>query len=162
MSEITRPCLEPLQQKSKWLFFWTIWPQAVLFGYGASILAQVVFHAGSRSDILRLSLPALCVGALILAPLLETLFFQLIPIELTAALHFGPRVRLACSAIPFGLMHLTTGIASAASGLVCGFYLAYTYDRWRTESLSAATRMTCLLHSAYNLVAVSAVLYARW
>ncbi len=44
------------------------------------------------------------------------------------------------------------------AGVVSGFYLAFTYVRWRELSLETAVWMTCGMHAAHNLVAFSLAL----
>lgn len=61
--------------------------------------------------------------------------------------------------MPFALGHRLAGIPTVvAAGFIGGFYFAFTYDRWRQESLFVAVAMTFLLHSSFNLVGVLGML----
>jgi hypothetical protein len=92
--------------------------------------------------------------------LLETLVFQCLPLELAASFGLRRGMRLAISIVPFALMHHFAGLPTVvAAGGVGGFYFAFTYERWRSESLIAAVAMTFLLHSSFNLVGILGMIF---
>jgi hypothetical protein len=96
---------------------------------------------------------------LIVGPLFETLAFQCLPLEFTSTLRVRRSIRFLCSVIPFALAHHFAGMPTVlAAGIVGGFYFAFTYERWRKESLFVAVVMTFLLHSSFNLVGVLGML----
>jgi hypothetical protein len=59
-------------------------------------------------------------------------------------------------------MHHFAGVPTVvAAGFIGGFFFAFTYERWRSESIAAALMMTILLHSSFNLVGAVAMLLFR-
>jgi hypothetical protein len=148
-----------LTKKGKWSFLWRTWLEAVLVAYIVGIAAQAVFPAGPRSDLTKMSLFGLLGLVLVVGPLWETLVFQCLPLEFTTALRVRRTLRIAFSVVPFALLHRFAGIPTVvAAGIVGGFYFAFTYERWRKESLIVAVGMTFLLHSSFNLVGVLGLL----
>ena len=148
-----------LAKVGKWSFLWRTWLDAVLLAYIVGIAAQTVFPAGPRSDLATMPLIGLLALVLVVGPLWETIVFQCLSLELTKALRVRRTIRVAFSVVPFALLHRFAGIPAVVSaGIVGGFYFAFTYERWRTESLIVAVGMTFLLHSSYNLVGVLGLL----
>lgn len=132
----------------------------MVLAYVVANLTQAVFPAGPRADIMRM--PAITLFALVLVagPLTETLLFRCLPLEATAAVRARRSLRFAASIVPFAISHHFAGIPTVvAAGVVGGFYFAFTYERWRKESLMVAVGMTCLLHSSFNLVGVLGLLF---
>ena len=61
--------------------------------------------------------------------------------------------------IPFALAHFSSGYPTGfAAGVAGGFYLAFTYANWRTESLRAALGMTIASHALGNFACVVAMI----
>lgn len=151
-----------LDQKNKWSFFWQVWLHAVLLAYVAGNLAHLICPAGPREDLVSKSALDLCLLVLVVGPLAETIFFQCLPLEFTRAAHARRWVRMGASVIPFALMHHLAGVPTViAAGFIGGFFFAFTYERWRRESLLVAVLMTVLLHSSFNLVGAVAMLLLR-
>jgi len=120
---------------------------------------QFILPAGPRSDLAKMTLFWLLGLVLIAGPLFETLVFQCLSLEFTSTLRVRRSLRFLFSIIPFALGHHFAGIPTVLSaGIVGGFYFAFTYDRWRKESLIVAVAMTFLLHSSFNLVGVLGML----
>ena len=74
----------------------------------------------------------------------------------------GFRMCIVAAMVPFALAHFLIGLATGvAAGIVGGFYLAFTYVNWRSESLSAALGMTIALHALGNALAILPLLLLR-
>lgn len=99
------------------------------------------------------------VSALLLAPIFETVFCQLIPVAVARKLRAGMLIQVVVSMFVFAYMHFKVlGIVSGLSaGLVGGFYFSYTYVRWRERNLKTAYWSTVAVHSMYNFFIVSTV-----
>ena len=139
--------------QGKWSFLWRTWLEAVALAYVTGFAVQRVFPAGPRSDLLAMTPIVLLLAVLLAGPLFETVVFQCLPLELTAALGVRRSLRVVFSVVPFALLHRFAGIPTVvAAGVVGGLYFAFTYERWRNESLLVAVGMTFLLHSSFNLV----------
>lgn len=149
-----------LAEKQKWSFLWRTWLEAVLLAYIVGNIVQRVSPAGPRSDLEGMTLLGLVGLVLFLGPLVETLLFQCIPLEIAASVHVRRSLRFILSVVPFALAHSFAGIPTVlAAGVVGGFYFAFSYERWRRESLVVAVVMTFLLHSSFNLVGVLGLLF---
>lgn len=152
-----------LARKGKWAFFWRAWIEAVVIAYLVGYLAQMFFPAGPRADLSGMSVLGLLGFVLIVGPLYETVAYQCLSLEITSAFKVRVPLRIVFSVIPFALLHSFAGVPTVVvAGGVGGFYFAYTYERWRKESLAVAIGMTFLLHSSFNLVgAVGMLLLPR-
>lgn len=89
----------------------------------------------------------------IAVPLVETIFLQLIPIEIARRFssRFWPQV--LPSWVLFAALHFTNSIESGfAAGIVGGWYFALTYFLFRSKSTWHASIATFLLHASSNFV----------
>jgi hypothetical protein len=146
-------------QKEKWGFLWRTWLEAIALAYLVGNLAQLIAPAGARSDLAKMAPWELIAMVLVIGPFFETLVFQCLTFEFTTSLPVRRWIRFAFSIIPFALAHRFAGFPTVISaGLVGGSYFAFTYERWRKESLFIAVVMTFLLHSSFNLVGVLGML----
>lgn len=84
-------------------------------------------------------------------PFLETLLFQSLPIGFCRCLYFGRGVQMTASIALFFLAHLIKGVVSGiGAGLIGGFYLAFTYVRWRRRNWWTAFWVTWASHAINN------------
>ena len=92
-------------------------------------------------------------------PWLETLVYQSLPIGLCRLLGLGTGAQALASIVAFFAVHLTLGLAPGlAAGLVGGFYLAFTYLRWRRQSWWTAVWVTSLSHAiGHGIVSLAAL-----
>ena len=151
-----------LQSLNKWSFICRLWLEATIIAYIVGTAVQAIFPAAPRADLQNLTPLHLIALVAVVGPLFETVAFQYLPLELTAALGFRRSVRLFISIVPFAAMHYFAGMPTVvAAGAVGGFYFAFTYERWKKESVVVAVIMTFLLHSSFNLVGVVGMLFLR-
>jgi hypothetical protein len=149
-------------QQNRWPFLWRIWLHAIVISYSAAALVQFFVPTGPRDDLVGKSGVELCLLVLVVGPFTETMLFQFLPLELTRAAAVRRSLRFAISVIPFAYMHLFAGMPTVvAAGFVGGLFFAFTYERWRSESVFVAIAMTVLLRSSFNLVGAVAMLLAR-
>lgn len=105
---------------------------------------------GSQRDA-PASLGPWIVGSVVVIPWLETLVYQSLPIGLCRRLRLGIATQALTSTVAFFAVHLSLGLVSGiAAGLVGGFYLAFTYIRWRRCSWWTAVWVTSLSHALGN------------
>jgi hypothetical protein len=148
-----------LEKLGKWSFFWRAWLQATAIAFLMGNVCQLLFPAGPRSDLEGLGVLHLIALVAVIGPIFETLVFQFLPLEIASALGFRRWIRMAISIVPFALMHSFAGVPTVvAAGAVGGFYFAFTYERWKKQSLLAGVVMPFLLHSSYNLVGLLALI----
>jgi hypothetical protein len=170
--------LRRYRHKTQWQFFCSITVEHLIVQIGLVLMLLVVLlllfgslialgaldtdqlfedfaerQLGPGSDIPhRLdSNPLIVWKAVVLGPLLETLIFQSLPIGICRLLHFRAGVQMTASIALFFLAHLLQGVGSGiCAGLVGGFYLAFTYIRWRHRSWWTAFWVTCASHVIHN------------
>ena len=152
-----------LEKFEKKKFLWHSWLEVSLVAYLLFNVLQFLFPSGPRTDLTGLSPLHLIALPLILGPLVETLLFQCFSLEFSNSIRLRRGIRFGVSIVPFALMHHHSGLPTVlAAGGIGGFYFAFTYERWRRESLFAAIGMTFLLHSSFNTTAVIAlILFSR-
>lgn len=91
------------------------------------------------------------IGSVFVIPWLETLVYQSMPIGICRRLGLGASMQVILSTSLFFTAHLSLGLSSGiAAGLVGGFYLAFTYIRWRRRSWWTAFWVTSLSHAIGN------------
>jgi hypothetical protein len=110
-----------LAKLDKWPFLWRSWIEATAIAYVIGNAIQMVLPAASRADLRGFTVFHLVALVAIIGPLFETIVFQCLSLELSAALGFRRWVRMALSVIPFALMHRFAGVpAVIAAGAVGG------------------------------------------
>lgn len=87
---------------------------------------------------------------LVIAPLTETFFLQVIPTYFFA--RASARWQVAVCTLVFFLAHVPNGLNNGfAGGLVGGFYYAFSYVHWRKQrSWTTAYFLVALMHLLYN------------
>jgi len=98
---------------------------------------------------------------LVMAPVFETLVFQVVPITVARILRRRFKTQVLISVIPFAALHFLEGIpVGVGAGLIGGFYLAFTYVHWVQRSFWTALWTTTVSHAIRNsLPALALILY---
>lgn len=139
---------------SPWTFTWRITLEGLAATLAVALVLGLVFPSWNRETPEDLAVFA--IDAILIAPILETLLFQTLPIALARKLRARFTLQLLASVIPFAAIHFLYGPnAGIAAGLIGGFYFAYTYARWRKRSLWTALWTTGVSHSLHNLIVLS-------
>ncbi len=160
--QFIRGHFDQLNARSKRSYFWRVWLETTLFAYIVGNLLQGLFHFRTRTDLDHYGPMALVTLTVIAGPIVETVIFQCLPLEFAESLKFRRFWQFALSIVPFAIGHLFAGIpTSVSAGVIGGFYFAFTYSRWKRESLFVGLVMTILLHSSFNLVGALAMLARR-
>jgi hypothetical protein len=151
------------RQRRKWPFFWRIWIEDLAVSIVASILLiLVVDELEGRPFLEKLSPVQLILVACVWAPLVETALLQTLPVMISRALQARFWIQVLGSVVPFAALHFREGFGvGVIAGSIGGFYLAFTYARWREESLKSAFFMTAGLHALRNGIAVSVLLVGK-
>ena len=145
-------CLKRYRHQTPWRFCWQIALEGVIIS--ALVLVPLIALGASTRDAPQ-SLDDFFISSVFLAPWLETLIFQSIPIGICRSLGLSTGVQAIASITPFFLTHLTLGVApGVAAGLIGGFYLAFTYIRWRRRDWWTAFWVTSASHAIRNGIAV--------
>ncbi|PCJ57370.1 MAG: hypothetical protein COA79_16005 [Planctomycetota bacterium] len=98
-----------------------------------------------------------------LFPIIETIFFQTVPIWVGRYCKANFTTLIIISTIIFTIAHAFQGIAAGiTAGLVGGFYLAFSYVHWSEISHWTAIWVTTLSHSIHNAIIISlAILFGQ-
>jgi hypothetical protein len=142
------------RRRTPWDFCWRV----TLEGLGASLaVALAAWLLGAPEMKVNVSRRTLLVAGVLVAPGVETLLFQALPIGCARLLKATFASQVAWSTVLFCVLHIVTnGIGSGvAAGLVGGFYFAFTYAHWRAHSRWTAFWTTGLSHAMSNATAIS-------
>jgi hypothetical protein len=139
------------RRKTPWQFCWRV----ALEGTVASAIVLVpLLASGASTRDMPNSIESFVVEAVLVAPWLETLLFQSLPIGLCRLLGLSTSTQAIASVVPFCLAHLPLGVAPGiAAGLVGGFYFAFTYLWWRRRDWWTAFWVTSVSHAIRNGIA---------
>jgi hypothetical protein len=122
-------------------------------------LAVVLSALGVPDREIEMDTAAFIFVALAVAPALETLLFQALPVFLARKCRARFSVQIAASVVPFALVHAVEGLGTLlAAGLVGGFYFAFTYAHWRETSRWTSFWTTWAVHTIQNIIAVTLLL----
>ncbi len=120
---------------------------AVFIGLFASDLALT-----DHSEIFRRPVEAFVLMVLV-APVLETLLTQSLPIGIVRALKQSRLVQFLAGSVPFAALHFIGGVGTGiAAGMVGGIFFSHAYLEGRERSRWTAIWITAVLHSLHNLV----------
>ncbi len=157
------------RQRDRWSFFWRITGEGLLASIILIAAAAIVFAAASnvlrmddRTDLKRMSAIQLIVLVCVVAPILETLLLQTLPVAIMRACRQRFWIRVVASTGPFAALHFPVSFSTGiGAGLAGGFYFAFTYVHWREKSLAHAIWMTAATHAARNTILVALLLLGR-
>lgn len=109
----------------------------------------------STTDVIaEAGIPALLLAGLILAPLLETLIGQWIPIWFVSLFTKKAAAIVIVSALLFSLQHVHVGVPGFLTALPPGIFLSWCFLVKREQSRWGAYWMTAAVHCAHNACAI--------
>lgn len=141
-------------------FFVYVLCEGILISFVAFLLLRIATSAGSRTDLAQLSIKPLLFAALVLAPLVETIILQGIPVFLFRKSNFWNQVWVAT--LVFASAHFPQGFGSGVvAGIIGGFYLSFAYAHWKQRSWREAFWLTSAMHAVRNGIMISFALYCN-
>ncbi len=150
------------RRRAKWPFLWRISIEGLVVPIIVSAALSLFLHLPERTDLQNMGAWHLVISAVIVAPVLETLIFQSVPVAVARALGWGFWPQVVVSVFLFALAHFAIAASTGiAAGLFTGFYIAFTYVHWRETSFRAGLWMTAGVHALHNLALVGLVLAGR-
>lgn len=153
---------ERLRQKPKGAFLWLITIERAIVSIAVMGPVWLIFSPAPRTDLDALPTFPLLAGICVLAPFFETLLSQVLPVAIARWRRWPFWAQVFFSIPFFALPHLPSGWGTVlAAGVIGGFYLGFTYARWREESFRSAFWMTAGMHAAHNTVIVVLMLLGR-
>ena len=140
------------RQRSAWDFCWRI----ALEGTAVTVaISAFISLFGLAERDLRMDVGLLLVMGVVVAPVLETLIFQSLPVWVARLFKASFQVQVVASVVPFVLVHVTQGLGTGiAAGLVGGFYFAFTYVHWREQRRWTAFWVTAVSHAIHNAILI--------
>ena len=146
------------QKLSPFRFCLLITFESVLLSFVAGFIIELLWGVPIRSFV-NLPVKRLFILLVILAPLIETLMFQTIPISITKWFKLSFSFQIFISFVLFSIAHFLVGWqVGISAGIIAGFYLAFTYTHWLTKSHLTAFWTTALSHSIRNFIAFILIL----
>ena len=127
----------------------------------ALFIVLLVPEAGTPKAVITDPL-LIVVSVVFLAPTLETLLFQTVPIEVSRLLNRSLVFQFFAGVIPFAGVHFLSGLVyGIAGGVVGGVFFCHTYLECRSTSWWKSTWVTILTHGLHNLIVLPVLFVAR-
>ena len=145
-------------QKRPWNFCWKIGVESTVVSTIAGIL---LFMLGTPERVLpNWSMWTMFFVIVILAPVLETLLMQALPIFIARKANASFKTQVIIGTIVFSIMHLKEGWGTFISaGIVGGFYFSFAYAYWRRKTRWQAFWVTAGSHAIHNAIAFILILF---
>lgn len=154
-------------QRTKLYPVWRFIAELVVVGYIAKIVVALVFVAtmagvyvifgfqfpeisDPSDDSLRHDFAFQFITGIIVAPLVETVFGQFLPLKITRRFTQKTWIQIVVAAIFFTAFHHPARYITA---VVMGVILAWSFILYARVSLKAAFGVTIVMHALHNMVA---------
>jgi hypothetical protein len=145
---------ERYRQRSPWDFCWRIAVEGTVLSLVAAAILAFIIGEPER-EFLQWPMGVIFLVVVLIAPPLETLLLQALPVFVARKLKASFRVQVIVSTVIFTACHIPEGfITTISAGLVGGFYFAFTYVHWRQKTRWTAFWVTALSHTIHNGIAV--------
>ncbi len=141
---------ERYRQRSPWDFCWRIALEGTVLGLlTAAVLTLIIGE--EQHEFLEWPMGVIFLVVVLIAPPVETLLCQALPVFVARKLKASFRVQVIVSTVIFTVCHIPEGfITTISAGLVGGFYFAFTYVHWRQKSRWTGFWVTALSHAIHN------------
>jgi hypothetical protein len=150
------------RNRTPWDFCWRTGIEGVLVSFLVVVILSFFIDVPER-EFVHWPIHVVILVVLILAPVLETVFLQAIPVTVAKFFKAGMKIQILVSLLIFSLLHFSEGLAvGVGAGLIGGFYLAFTYAHWAQKSVWKALWVTAVAHVIRNTLPtiVLVLLYA--
>ncbi|MHC4121893.1 MAG: CPBP family intramembrane glutamic endopeptidase [Planctomycetota bacterium] len=145
---------ERYKQRSPWDFCWRIAVEGTMLSLVAAAVLTLILGEPQR-EFLEWPMGAIFLVTVLIAPPVETLLLQALPVFVARKLKASFRVQVIVSTVIFTVCHIPQGfITTISAGLVGGFYFAFTYVHWRQKSRWTSFWITALSHTIHNGIGV--------
>jgi len=144
------------RERKPWAFVCRVAPESTGLCFAAGL---VMYAIGVPERGIDLGAAGFAFFALAIAPPLETLLLQALPVFVARKCRARLRYQIVASWLPFALFHVPEGLGTVlAAGTVGGFYFAFTYAHWRQKSRWTAFWTTWAVHTIQNGIVVTLLL----
>jgi hypothetical protein len=100
------------------------------------------------------------VSAIAIAPVLETLVFQVLPFKWAEFRKIGTPLKLIIMSTPFALAHAAKGVGAVVEAQIGGLLLSALYIHWSKVSRPIAFATTSLAHLLHNVITAAMMFHA--
>jgi len=122
------------RDRKPWSFCWRVSVEGTIISFVVAAVLINLFGPEART-VFDLPFLGVVLAVLVIAPVGETVVFQLIPILIGRLLRARFAIQVAVSAVLLGLAHLAEGpLVGICAGIIGGPYLAFTYAHWAEKS----------------------------
>ena len=144
------------QSLRPWPFCWRVTLESFVLSLIIATPLSFFGHSG-LSTLTNLPLFLAVALAVVIAPLWETLAFQVLPVAIARRFHARFLLQIGISTALFAVAHYLTRGPNAAitAGLVGGFYLSFCFATWWPRSGWTALWTTGLSHALNNAAAIA-------
>ena len=147
--------------RTPWDFCWRTAIEGLLLSFAVVIVLSMFVQEQPR-ELIEWSAVQLIAYAVVAAPVIETLVFQVIPISIARALRVPLKVQILISGGLFALPHFVEGVGvGIGAGVIGGLYFAWAYAHWARKSFWTALWVTMVAHFLRNAISVSMLLAGR-
>jgi hypothetical protein len=130
--------------------------------YWGRVTVEAAFSFPSARRLRFLQPRSIFLQIVVLGPMIETLLFQALPIELARIAGVSKAWRLLPSVLLFASAHFFVTISKGiTAGVIFGLYSAFAYVRSRESSVFEALCTTICIHSGINLITFAAIIWHR-
>jgi hypothetical protein len=141
------------RQRKPWAFCWRVSIEGMIISLLCAFVLALLFPDLER-EFPDWSPAKIFLIIVLIAPVMETLQFQALPIFIARKFKAPFALQIIISMAIFAGLHLLEGILTAiAAGLVGGFYFAFSYAHWCQKSHWTAFWITALSHALQNATA---------
>jgi hypothetical protein len=148
------------RERGPWGFCWRIGIESTVVSLAAAIVLVTILGTRERT-FMDMSMGQVFVLLLMVAPPVETLVFQALPIFVVRWRRGSLRTQIGVSTLLFAAAHFPEGIAVGVSaGIIGGLYFSFAYAHWRGTSRWRAFWVTTLVHAIHNGIAFIMLLVA--
>ncbi len=139
------------QQMKSWEFCWKITFEGLIVSIPILLLFLAIFGVPEELEAAGPLMLEDLFGAVVFAPITETLVLQAFPIFIVRALKGSMKWQILASTIFFAAPHFLLDVATGiGAGLIGGFYSAFTYSHWRNKSKWDSFWVTTVSHGIHN------------
>jgi uncharacterized membrane protein YeaQ/YmgE (transglycosylase-associated protein family) len=140
-------------ERRPWGFCWRIGIESTAVSLSAAALLALLFEVPER-EFLNFSIGEAFLLLIVVAPPLETLLLQALPIFIVRLLKGSMRIQVYVSTAVFASLHFPEGLVTGiAAGIIGGLYFGFAYAHWRTKSRWKSFWITTVGHSIHNAIA---------
>ena len=138
-------------RRTPWSFCWRTSVEQFIVSLALAYLLSVFITDSETPD--ERAIEEYWFAVVIVAPLFETFWFQVVPIGLARWFRMRFTSQVMISAVLFAWAHFPRGVVTGVcAGIIGGLYFGIGYAHWRKQSLWTALWTTAMAHSLHNFM----------